>query len=314
MIKVGVVGLGHMGGYHASLCSMIPVVNLVAVSDFSIEQHNKVKAPNVKKSRDFRDWISMVDAVIVAVPTDVHYEVAKTCILNGKHVLVEKPMTKNLEQAQELLELADAHNVTLHVGHVERFNGAVQEIKKIISEPFLIESHRMGPFAPRVQNDSVILDLMIHDLDIILSLVNSPVKDFNAHGCRVYSNSCDIASVQIFFENGVIAHVISSRVSQIKMRTMVIHQRNEFIQLDFTNQDILVHRQGSSSVQVGPDELKYRQESTIERLFVYKENALKLEIEYFINAIKSGNGKITPEQDLSTLALTFEIEKRLGLR
>ncbi len=314
MVKVGIIGLGHMGGYHASNCAMIPSIELYAVSDLSEKNLEKIKNPAVKKSRDYHDWLSDVDAVIIAVPTDYHYQVAKDCIVAGKHILVEKPLTKILEHAQELAALALEHKVTLHIGHIERFNGAVQELKKIINEPLLIESHRMGPFMPRVQQDSVVLDLMIHDLDIILNLVDSPVKDFSVYGRKVYSDSCDIASVQLSFENGIIAHVTSSRASQIKMRTMAIHQKSEFLLLDFTTQDISIHRHGSSSIQVGADQLKYKQESTIERLFVYKENAIKLEIEHFIAAIKTGQNRVNPEKDLAALALIFEIESKLGLR
>ncbi|MFH0898751.1 MAG: gfo/Idh/MocA family oxidoreductase, partial [bacterium] len=177
-----------------------------------------------------------------------------------------------------------------------------------------IESHRMGPFVPRVQNDSVILDLMIHDLDIILNLVNAPIKNISSHATKVYTNSCDIASVSISFENGVMANIISSRASQIKKRTMTIHQKNEFIFLDFTTQDITIHRQASSSVQISSDQLKYKQAGIIEHLFVYKDNPLKLEVEHFINSVRAKQNLHHPEQDLIALNVTFDIERQLGLR
>lgn len=313
MIKLGVIGLGHMGGYHASVCQQSANIQLIAVADSNEQNLQKIKNPAVITSTDFHHWLDKVDGVIIAVPTEAHYAVAKDCLLNGKHVLIEKPLTKNIEQAQELFAIAQEKNLTLHVGHIERFNGPIQELKKIINEPFLIECHRMGPFVPRVQKDSVVLDLMIHDLDLVLNFVASPVKSLNAVGKKVYSQNCDIASVQIGFENGTMANLVASRASQIKARTMVVHQKNEFIQLDFTTQDLLIHRQSSSSTLIGPDQLKYKQESLIERLFVHKDNPLKQEVESFAQVIASGTAQSKPEQDLPALEISFKIEKLLGL-
>ena len=314
MIKIGIIGLGHMGGYHASVCALLPHVQLVGVADPDPVSWTKVKNATVLKTKDYHDWIDLVDAVIIAVPTDLHYSVTKACLKKNKHVLLEKPLTKTIEEAIDLFALAQKNNCALHVGHVERFNGAVQELKKIIDQPYLIESHRMGPFASRVQHDSVVLDLMIHDLDIVLNLVNSPVKELTIHGTKVYSTSCDIASVHIAFETGTIAHLVSSRAAQIKKRTMTIHQKNEFISLDFTTQDIAIHRRASASVDIGTDRLKYKQEATIEHLFVYKDNPLKLEVEHFIDSVKTKKNLHNPEQDLIALNVTFDIERKLGLR
>ncbi|MFH0898604.1 MAG: Gfo/Idh/MocA family oxidoreductase, partial [bacterium] len=144
MIKIGIIGLGHMGGYHASVCSQLNSISLVGVADPNNQTWNKVKKDGVIKSHDYMSWINIVDAVIIALPTEFHYTVAKDCLQRGKHVLLEKPLTKTLDEAVELFNIAQKNNVALHVGHVERFNGAVQELKKIIDNPFLIESHRMG--------------------------------------------------------------------------------------------------------------------------------------------------------------------------
>ena len=311
MIKLGVIGLGHMGNYHTSVCAKMSDIELVAIADPNEECFKKVKSTKVIKTTDYRRWLDLVDGVIIAVPTDHHFEVARACITQSKHVLIEKPLTKTIEQAQTLFELAAQHNVALHVGHVERFNGAVQELKKIINSPYLIESHRMGPFSPRVQNDTVILDLMIHDLDIILSLANSPVKSISVNGSTVKSKLTDIAHVQLEFENGVLANIISSRAAHIKRRTMTVHQKNAYLHLDFTAQNIEIHRNASQSIKVGSEELKYKQGETVERLFVYKENPLKLEIEHFVKSIKTGKNRLNPEQDLEALHLTLEIEKRI---
>jgi predicted dehydrogenase len=236
------------------------------------------------------------------------------CLQHGKHVLLEKPITKNIDQAKELFDIALQKNLTLHAGHVERFNGAVQELKKIIHEPYLIESHRIGPFTSRAVNETVVLDLMIHDLDIISSLVKSPVKKFDVVDRTVKSSLSDIATVHIEFENGTLANIVSSRISHVKKRMMAIHQKNAFFQLDFTTQDIFIHRHTSTSVKVGHNQLRYKQEGTVERLFVYKENPLKQEIEYFLKSIETGKNRTFAKQDLDALKLTLEIEKALGYK
>ncbi|MCF7899591.1 Gfo/Idh/MocA family oxidoreductase [Candidatus Babeliales bacterium] len=311
MLKIGVIGLGHMGGYHASNCKLIPNVQLVGIADPKKENWEKIKIENIIKTENYKDLFNLVDAFIIAVPTDLHYQIAKDCLENKKHILVEKPITKNLVEARELFEIAQKNNLALHIGHVERFNGAVQELKKIIQDPYLIECHRMGPFIPRVQSDSVVMDLMIHDIDILLNLVDSPVKNFSVIGNRINTNLSDIATVLITFQNGVLAKIVSSRVSQTKQRTMCIHQKNSFIKLDFTTQDISIQKSASDSVKIGVDQLRYKQESTIERLFVYKDNPLKLEIENFVNTIKSGMNLSDAQQDLSALSLTLKIEEVL---
>ncbi|MBM3886381.1 Gfo/Idh/MocA family oxidoreductase [Candidatus Dependentiae bacterium] len=314
MIKLGIIGLGRMGTYHASVCTMLPSIKLVGIADLNQDNLAKIKSTDIVRTTDYRELLPLVDAVIIALPTDLHYEVAKDALKMGVHVLIEKPLTRTIAQAEELFELAIQKNLTLHVGHVERFNGALQELKKIIQTPFLIEMQRVGPFNARVAADSVVLDLMIHDLDLVLNLVPSKLAYFHASGRKIHSENCDIASVQLGFENGTLATIFSSRASQIKNRSMAIHQAQEYIHLNFTTQDLAIHRGTSSSIQVGQDQLRYKQEALIEHLFVYKDNPLKLEIEHFINTIKSGSQHNQPIEDTAALRLTFAIEERLGLR
>ena len=311
MVKLGIIGLGHMGAYHFSACQLIPNISLIAIADPQEENWKKVKSNKIIKTKNYNDWLDEVEAVIIAVPTNLHYKIAKDCLLKGKHILVEKPLTKNIDQAHELFQIAEKQKVALHIGHVERFNGAVQELKKIIQKPYLIESHRLGPFIPRVQKDSVILDLMIHDLDIILNLVDSPIKTINIVGNKIKTDLTDIAIVQISFENGVLANLVSSRASQIKQRTMSIHQNNSFVKLDFTTQDISIHKHATDSVKVGTNQMKYKQESNIERLFVYKDNPLKLEIENFIKSIKTNKKLTDSKKDIIALNTTLKLEKLL---
>lgn len=312
MVKLGIIGLGHMGGYHASICSTLSTLKLIAASDLEVKNLEKITKPDIIKTLNYEDWLGLVDAVIIAVPTQFHYEVAKKCLFAGKHVLIEKPLTKTIKEAEELFEIAKEKKLALHVGHVERFNSAVQELKKIVSEPYLIESQRVGPFSPRPQNDSVVLDLMIHDLDIILSIVNSPVKSVNVIGSRIKTILDDIAVVQIKFENNVLANMISSRMSQIKKRTMSIHQKNSFIQLDFSNQDISIHSRMADSFKINSDQLHYKKQETVEHLLVYKDNPLKLEIENFINSIRNKKNLIDAQQDIQALKLALELDKKLA--
>ena len=316
MIKLGIIGLGHMGGYHASVSTTIKNVKLVGAADPNEKNWEKVKQLDeknpIQKTTNFLDWIDDVDGVIIAAPTRLHYQIAKECLLRNKHILLEKPLTKNIAEAEELFEIALTKNLTLHTGHVERFNGAVQELKKLIHKPYLIECHRMGPFTPRIIHETVVLDLMIHDLDIIANLINSPVKKLHVVANNIKSDLSDIAIVQLEFENGTIANIISSRASQIKKRTMSIHQEKSYIQLDFTTQDISIHRHKTESVNIGHNQMKYKQAGTVERLFVYKENPLKLEIENFISSIVTGENRAEPKKDLEALKLSLKIEEILG--
>lgn len=311
--KLGIIGLGHMGGYHLGACSLIPTIEIVGVADPNSSNLEKINSTKIKKSSSFLDWIDLVEGVIIAAPTMFHYELAKACLERKKHVLLEKPITKDINQAKELFEIAAKNNLTLHSGHVERFNGAIQELKKLVYNPYLIESQRIGPFTPRASNETVVLDLMIHDLDIISSIAKSPVKKFDVIAKKIVSKFCDIASVQIEFESGLLANIISSRVSHIKRRTMAVHQKDEFLQLDFTTQDISIHRHTTTSVTTGHNQLRYQQAGTIERLFVYKENPLKLELEHFVSSIRTGKNQIDPEHDIDALKLALDIEHAVNV-
>ncbi|TYB32281.1 MAG: Gfo/Idh/MocA family oxidoreductase, partial [Flexistipes sinusarabici] len=251
-----------------------------------------------------------VDAVTVAAPTKYHHQIVKECLLADKHVLVEKPITTNIEEAQELFEIARQRELTLHIGHVERFNGAVQELKKIVRNPFLIESRRVGPYDERVKNDSIILDLMIHDIDIILNIVGKDVIDVEAKGSKVYSNLPDFASVNLIFENNAVANIIVSRITQKKDRTLSISQEDTFVFLDYTNQDINIYRKGSSQHIFGERELRYKNEYITERLFVYKDNPLMLEIRHFVDCVKGNVVRMIPvEHELRSLKLALKVDE-----
>ena len=313
MTRVGVVGTGHMGQYHVNVYSELPNVKLAGIADVSKERVAAVaKKFKTKGYTDYRKLIGQVDAVTVAVPTGKHYEVAKEFLSAGVHVLLEKPITPTLKEAKELYSIAKKKKVILQVGHVERFNGAVQEVKKIIKNPLLVETRRIGPFVQRVQDDGVVLDLMIHDIDIVLNLVDSEIITVNAVGGSVFTKTGDYANVQIQFKNGCVASLIASRVSQEKVRTLAVSQKDAYISLDYGAQELHVHRQASSQYFLSKEELKYKQESMIERVFVHKDNPLKLEVKHFLDcAMKRAERSVSPESDLRSLEVALKVQEIL---
>jgi len=313
MTRVGVVGTGHMGQYHVNVYSELPNVKLAGIADVSKERVAAVaKRFKTKGYTDYRKLIGQVDAVTVAVPTGKHYEVAKEFLSAGVHVLLEKPITPTLKEAKELYSIAKKKKVILQVGHVERFNGAVQEVKKIIKNPLLVETRRIGPFVQRVQDDGVVLDLMIHDIDIVLNLVDSEIVTVNAVGGSVFTKTGDYANVQIQFKNGCVASLIASRVSQEKVRTLAVSQKDAYISLDYGAQELHVHRQASSQYFLSKEELKYKQESMIERVFVHKDNPLKLEVKHFLDcAMKRAERSVSPESDLRSLEVALKVQEIL---
>lgn len=313
MLNVGIIGLGKMGKYHLNVVLELQNINLAGVCDANEDVINDVKSRvTVRTYTDYKELLPAVDAVIIAAPTKYHYEIAKFCLESGKHVLVEKPITTDLSEAEELFKIAASKNLVLHIGHVERFNGAVQELKKIVKDPKLIESRRVGPYNPAFGNDSIVLDLMIHDIDIILNVVDRELVDIQASGSKVYSPKADFAAVQLTFDNGTVADILVSRITQKKDRTMSISQEGAFIYLDYTNQDINIYRNGHSEHIFGNQELRYKNEYILERLFVYKDNPLKQEIRHFINDIEGLTKRVvTVEHELRSLKAALKIDAML---
>jgi len=315
-IRGAVVGAGHMGQYHALALAELWGVDLVGVVDIDFAKAERVAAPyGVPAFRSHRELCGLVDFATVAVPTDRHFDVARDLLEAGAHVLVEKPMTASLEEAKELFRVARQKRRVLHVGHVERFNGAVQELRKIVERPILIESRRLGPFVPRVQEDSVVMDLMIHDIDIVLGLVDSEPRKLTAVGCSVHSPLTDVANVQIVFEGGTIATITASRATDEKIRTLAITQPDAYIVLDYAYQDIQIHRRAAQEYTLNRESIRYRQASFVEHLLVHKDNPLKLEIRHLIAAARaaeaSGQVELPEEEDLRSLAVSLEIERMI---
>ena len=315
-VRAGVVGTGHMGQYHVLVYAELPGVELVGVADIDADRAKAIAGRyETQAFGDHRDLIGKVDVASVAVPTEQHFHVARDLLEAGIGVLVEKPMTPTLEEARELFAVANRSGAILHVGHVERFNGAVDELRQIVRAPILIESRRLGPFAPRVQKDTVVMDLMIHDIDIVLGLVDSPPVRLAAQGTAVHTSLTDVASVQIRFESGTIATITASRATEEKIRTLSITQPDAYIVLDYTEQDIHIYKRAAQEYTMSRGSIRYRRASFVEHLKVHRDNPLKLEIQHLIQAMrrrKAGERvELAQQDDLRSLAMALEIERMI---
>ena len=263
-IKVGVVGIGYLGSKHAQIYQKIPNCSLVALCDIDkglMEQaSSSLKVPGYT---DYRELFGKVDAVSIAVPTKLHYKVAKDFLMQGIHTLVEKPFTSNIKEAASLIRLARKSNLTLQVGHVERFNSAFSATLKLIEEPKFIECHRLSPFPRRSLDIGVVLDLMIHDIDIVLGLVNSPIKKIEAVGVAVLTQFEDIANVRLTFKNGCVCNLTASRVSDEVMRKIRIFQKDTYISLDYKDAKASVYKKVNSAI--AKNDLPIEKEQPLEK-------------------------------------------------
>ena len=313
-VNVSLIGVGRMGQFHLNVISQINSINLKGIYDADENHLNEVSNKyNINKFNSLDEAIDNSEAVIIASPTKFHFEIAKKALEKGKHVLVEKPMTETYAQAKELQEIVNKKNLILQVGHVERFNGAVQELHHIIEKPYLIEARRLAPFTPRITDVGVVFDIMIHDLDIVTSLVKKPVIRFSASGKRVRTNNEDIASALLEFEDETIATISASRITQEKIRTLAISTEDAYFILDYATQDITIHRQASSESKIKTSiGINYTQESIIERVFIHRDNPLKLEDEHFANCILGKDKRfVSVENDVNTIKLTEDILKKI---
>ncbi len=279
-IKIGVIGTGHLGSLHAKIYSLIKKkskISLVGVCDI-----NKSRAKEVGKKygtpyyTNCKDLIGKVDAVSIVVPTTLHYEVAKDFLKAGVHVLVEKPITKKLEEANELIELAKKKSLILQVGHIERFNSAIRSVEPLLKKPRFIECQRLGSVHKklRIKDVGVVLDMMIHDIDIILGLVKSKVKTIEAVGISTVSDHEDLANVRLSFQNSVIADITASRVTKEEVRNIRIFQEQSYILLDFMHQE---------AYQFTGDDKNVKKE----KIKIRKKNALKVELKSFIDCVRN---------------------------
>ena len=313
-VNISLIGVGRMGQFHLNVINQINSINLAGIYDADEKHLNEISSKyNLNNFASLDEAIDKCDAVIIASPTKFHFDIAKKSVQKGKHVLVEKPMTENYIQAEELEAIVKEKNIIFQVGHVERFNGAVQELHHIIENPYLIEARRLAPFTPRITDVGVVFDIMIHDLDIVTSLVKKPLIRFSASGKRIKTKNEDIASALLEFEGNTIATISASRVTQEKIRTLAISSEEAHFILDYATQDITIHRQAASQSKIKTSiGINYTQESIIERVFIHRDNPLKLEDEHFANCILGKDKKLVAiEDDVRTIKLTEGILNKI---
>ncbi|MFQ5900861.1 MAG: Gfo/Idh/MocA family oxidoreductase [Thermodesulfobacteriota bacterium] len=278
-IKIGVVGVGYLGEFHALKYTELPQAELIGVVDTDKDRADTIAAKcNTGAYYDHSELFNCVDAVSIAVPTKCHYVVAMDFLSRGIDVLLEKPVTETLEQVDELIEVAEKKGAVLQVGHLERFNAAVVALEGAIDRPIFIESHRLAPFKERSTDIDVILDLMIHDIDVILSLVGSEVERVESVGVPVISGRVDIANARIRFKNGCIADVTASRISQKEMRKIRVFQPNAYISIDYAHQKIAISKRIKEEGMDKP-------EISIEEIAIVKRDTLKAEMNAFIQSV-----------------------------
>jgi len=299
-VKVAVVGVGHLGSIHAKLYQEIDASSLVGVSDIDqarLDQASSIL--NVPGYLHYQELFGKVDAVSIAVPTKLHYQIASDFLQHKIHTLVEKPFTTNLKEADSLIALAKKNKLILQVGHVERFNSAFAATLKLIKDPQFIECHRLSPFPNRSLDIGVVLDLMIHDIDIVLGLVNSPIKKIEAVGVPVLTHLEDIANARITFKNGCVCNLTASRVSDEWMRKIRIFLKNTYISLDYKNEEAFVYRKTDTGI-------------TKEALPIEKEQPLKKELASFVDCVIQNNAPIVSgEVARQALRIAFNISNQI---
>lgn len=315
MLKVGVLGAGHLGKIHLRLLNQSDKYELVGFYDPHSENADKVAAEfGYKKFDTIEELIQAVDVVDIVTPTLSHHDCAKDAIEAGKHVFIEKPISNTVEEAEELITLAKQYNIKGQVGHVERFNPAFISTKEMIENPMFIETHRLAEFNPRGTDVPVVLDLMIHDIDVILSVVKSKVKLINASGVSVISDTPDIANARIEFENGCVANLTSSRISMKNMRKSRFFQKDAYISVDFLDKVCeVVKMKDAPEVPGDFDMILQNAEGVKKQIYfdnpdVHTNNAILDELETFADAINNNTTPVvTLEDGTEALRVAYQI-------
>ncbi len=299
-IRVAVIGVGKLGSRHAEMYSKMPEVELVGICDTSEVKANEVALHcKTKAFSNYRDLLGIVDAASIVVPSDKHHVISKDFLVKGIHLLIEKPITTTLADADDLLALAKKHHALIQVGHIERFNSAIRTIKNIIKNPRFIECHRLGPYDPRVADVGVTLDLMIHDIDIVMDLVKSPVKHIDSVGACILSKTEDIANARVRFENNVVCNLTASRVTPDVQRRIRIFQDNAYITLDYVRQEAEIYTKENSHINH-------------KKIDITKSDSLREELTDFIECVQSKRKPlVSGEEGREALAVALEISKQI---
>lgn len=305
---MAVVGVGYLGQFHAEKYAQIEEAELVGVVDIDVSRAREIaKRYHTQPFFHHADLFNKVQAVSVAVPTHLHHSITKDLFLQGIDVLLEKPIASTLEETDELIGLAESKGLVLQVGHVERFNGALMASEKMVQNPVFIESHRLGPFSGRGIDVSIVLDLMIHDIDILLNLLKSEVKQIHAIGLPILTPCLDVANAWIEFENGCVANLTASRVSKEKTRRTRIFQSNGTLTIDYLTQ------KASFTKKMAPSERKEIPEMVTEEIPVIKVDPLETEIRSFLNSVKERSDvRVSGRDGKRALAVAFQIIEKIG--
>jgi len=295
-VRIGIIGVGYLGTQHARILSYLEQAELKGVADIDFKKAIQIgNRHGVPYYQRYEEMLDEIDAAIVSTPTSEHFSIAMHLLQEGKHVLVEKPITETIEQGEKLVATAKEKGLILQVGHLERFNPAVEAVENIIGEPRFIEVQRLGSFSARSLDIDVVLDLMIHDLDIILALIRDEVKTVRSSGIYVLSEKIDIANARIEFESGCVANLTASRVHQGKVRKLRIFEPTVYYSVDYIDQE----------VKVFP--LNGRQ-TDIKTLRIQKEEPLKKELQNFLTCIQNGTlTKVSGEEGLRALKLAYTV-------
>jgi predicted dehydrogenase len=318
MLKIGVVGVGHLGKFHLNNWKTIEGVELVGFFDPNDDTAREVSEKyQLPRFLDADALLNACDAIDVVAPTTFHFEWCEKAIKKGKHVFVEKPLANTMEEAHQLVKLAGESGIKFQVGHVERFNPAFLAIKDMPLSPLFIEVHRLAQFNPRGTEVSVILDLMIHDIDIVLSIVKSDVKSISASGVGVMTETPDIANVRIEFHNGCVANLTSSRISMKKMRKVRLFQKDAYIGIDFLNKKTeiikLKEARDSNVFAFDIETPNGKKTIAIANPTIPEVNAIRMELEEFRNAIINNTRTIVSEIDgLMAMDVAHQILKKIG--
>ncbi len=313
-IRIGVIGVGNMGQHHTRVLSLLKDVELIGVSDNNVERGiDTASKYRVRFFEDYRVMLEHVDAVCIAVPTRLHHTVGMTCLQAGVHVLIEKPIAASIAEAESLVNAAAETHRILQVGHIERFNPAFQELSKVLKTEDLLalEAHRMSPYADRANDVSVVLDLMIHDIDLLLELAAAPVVKLTASGSRgANSGYLDYVTATLGFANGIVATLTASKVTHRKIRRIAAHCKHSLTEADFLKNEILIHRQTTANCSTDYGQVLYRQDGLIEKVYTSNIEPLHAELEHFVHCVRGGDQpSVGGEQALKALKLASLIEQ-----
>ena len=313
-IRVGVIGVGNMGQHHTRVLSLLKDVTLIGVSDIDVERGiDTASKYRVRFFEHYQDLLEHVDAVCVAVPTRLHHAVGMACLQAGVHVLIEKPIAASITEAESLVNLAAESQVILQVGHIERFNPAFQELSKVLKTETILalEAHRMSPYSHRANDVSVVLDLMIHDIDLLLELAGSPVEKLTATGSRANgAGYLDYVTATLSFANGIVATLTASKVTHRKIRRIAAHCEGSLTEADFLNNEILIHRQTTANCSTDYGQVLYRQDGLIEKVYTSNIEPLHAELEHFVMCVRGGDQpSVGGRQALKALRLASIIEQ-----